>query len=129
MISAQDKILRKGRSMKRIAWTAMISCIGLLGCSQQPSGVCPSIERLSRSDPIEDAKKNYLKGDIFIYSLGGFVPSTPGAQDSKLTSRELENTTDTETAACRALRGVAEKYATAYNQTMVSLQDRKLPLR
>ena len=52
--------------------------------------------------------------------LGGFVFEVPGVADAgTYPTRMIEGTSDTTTEACRHQRGVAEAYATKYNQTVV----------
>lgn len=62
------------------------------------------------------------KGDHHLLSLGGFVGTTPGAEDvatNATNSVEIEGTSDTATEACRRLGDAAEAYATKYNATIV----------
>ena len=100
----------------------VVMSVALLACSQKPRNACPSIERLEHRDAAADARTALAKGDKHLLSLGGFAGSTPGANDEAINatnSVEIEGTSDTTTDACRSLGGVAEAYATKYNQTVV----------
>ena len=73
-------------------------------------------------DPAADARTALAKGDHHLLSLGGFVGTTPGAENvatNATNSVEIEGTSDTATEACRRLGDVAETYATKYNETIV----------
>lgn len=73
-------------------------------------------------DAVADAQAALAKGDHRLLTLGGFVGSTPGAENAGANatdSVEIEGTSDTTTDACRRLGNVAEAYATKYNQAIV----------
>ena len=101
--------------------------LALLGCSQRPPQTCPSIERLVHRDAAADARAALAKGDHHLLTLGGFVGTTPRAEDvgfNATNSVEIEGTSDTATDACRRLADAAEAYATKYNETIVGTAKR-----
>lgn len=85
---------------------------------------CESLERLKSADPIADAKAALARGDHHLLMVGGYVGTVPGADHGSLPSVMIEGTGDTETAACYALRPVAEAYARRYNSAIVGVTGR-----
>jgi hypothetical protein len=79
---------------------------------------CPPLERLQHADPKADAADALSKGDRRLLSLGGFVGVVPGAEQTTKPTRQIDETSDTVTPSCAALRGVAERYARTYNEAI-----------
>ena len=71
-----------------------------------------------------DARTALGKGDHHLLMLGGLVGVVPGVPSGVAANAtdavEIEGTSDVTTDACRRLRGVAETYATKYNETIVA---------
>jgi hypothetical protein len=91
--------------------------VGLSGCREKET--CPELEKLGRANPVIDAEAAASRGDYRLLMLGGYVGVVPGAEQTSAPTRMLEATGDANTSACDALRPVAEKYALAYNRTML----------
>lgn len=91
--------------------------VGLGGCRTKEA--CPELEKLGRANPVADAGAAASRGDYRLLMLGGYVGVVPGAERTSAPTRMLEGTGDANTSACDALRPVAEKYALAYNLTML----------
>ena len=92
----------------------------LASCAQQSDVSCPSIELLAQRDAAADARTALAKDDHHLLMIGGFVSEVPGVADSgAYPTRMIEGTSDFTTEACMHQRGVAEAYATKYNQTVV----------
>ena len=89
-------------------------------CASEPESTCPSVEALAGRNAVADARAALARGDRHLLMLGGFVGEIPGVRNSgRNPTRKIEGTSDTATAACRRLGGIAEAYATKYNQTVV----------
>jgi hypothetical protein len=83
------------------------------------NATCPALERLKASAPVADATAAAARGDHRLLMLGGFVGVVPAAQGTTVPTRLLEGTGDVNTQACFEMRPVAEKYAHAYNLTLL----------
>ena len=104
----------------RVKVAVVIALIVLAGCTQQPEVGCPAIEKLAQRDAAADARAALAKGDRHLLMLGGFVGEVPGVTDTDAYStRMVEGTSDTVGEACSKHRGVAEAYASKYNQTII----------
>ena len=108
------------RKMIRLFVIAILVGSSLAAC--QPDEGCPSLEKLSRADPVSDATTAHAQGDDRVLMLGGFVGTVPGAEGSALPNRLLEGTTDYTTEACYRMRPFALAYVQKYNATIVAVQ-------
>lgn len=97
----------------------------IAACSQSNGKVgaqsCPELESLLPEHAEADARAAARQGDSRLLMMGGYVGTIPGAEGSSRATRLVEGTGDTQTAACQGLRAQAEKYALAYNRTMIAL--------
>ncbi len=117
-MTQQDRSKWRRRLMQMLRNVVTVAALAFtLACQKPP---CPPLARLERADPIADARSAASRGDHRLLMLGGVVGTAPGS-DGGASGRTkfLEGTSDTETEACARMRPVAERYALAYNMTML----------
>lgn len=117
---------------------ATISII-VSGCTERGEGgdssmECPGLRPLDEKTAAADATKAFSTGKRSFLGVRGYSLDVPGVDESYLRNHEvvpIEGTSDAiKSEACKKLNDDAERYATAYNKTILMLFQRQenLPL-
>ena len=97
---------------------------------------CPGLRSLGANTAASDATKAFSSGKTSFLGVRGYSLDVPGVDESSIGKHEIipiEGTSDgIRSAACKKLNEDAERYAAAYNKTILILsrsQESSLPNR